>query len=220
MRITTSVSMSVRTNLALHHLRSSARAARDAYDVEQANLNTPFGPWFDNMMVSVPVAIVMAGAALEANANEIVQDILDGSTKLVPSKGGVALLRDLKADRSEGAMEKYWRLALMFDKEPDLGGPSWQDAQSLVDFRNKLMHFKPAWHRAGETNEDRLVKTLKPKVPIARGYEINFQFPNGFMTYGCAKWAVRSFLAFSAYYNSLMDLKDKLIPFHADLVLP
>jgi hypothetical protein len=39
------------------------------------------------MMRLVPISVVMAGAALEASANEIIQDILDGFTNLSLTRG-------------------------------------------------------------------------------------------------------------------------------------
>jgi hypothetical protein len=71
---------SLRTNFAIHHLRAAARAAWSAHEVQQANATAEFGPWFDEMILRVPVSIAMAGPALEAGANEIIQNFLDGST--------------------------------------------------------------------------------------------------------------------------------------------
>src|ERR1700730_1423304 len=42
------------------------------------------------MMRLVPVSVVMAGAAFEANANELIQEILDGSAHLTASRKEVA----------------------------------------------------------------------------------------------------------------------------------
>jgi hypothetical protein len=111
MRVTASVTVSIRSNFAINHLRAAARAARDAYGVEQANANADFGPWFDDMMLLVPVSVVMAGAALEASANEIIQDILDGFTNLSLTGGRKLLLKDLKKDRSGNATTSIakWR---------------------------------------------------------------------------------------------------------------
>jgi hypothetical protein len=69
-----SATLRVRSNFAVHHLRAAALAARNSYNVEQANLTAEHGPWFDEMMLFVPVSVVMAGAALEASANELIQD--------------------------------------------------------------------------------------------------------------------------------------------------
>jgi hypothetical protein len=72
-----SAKVSLRSNFAGTHLRAAAQAARNAYEVEQTNDCEVFGPWFDQMLMWVPVSVVMAGAALEASGNELAQDILE-----------------------------------------------------------------------------------------------------------------------------------------------
>src|SRR5690242_13524083 len=62
-----SATATVRRNFAIRHLRAAVRAAREALAIEQANLSEPFGPWFEGMMLHVPVSGVLAAAALEAN---------------------------------------------------------------------------------------------------------------------------------------------------------
>ena len=91
----------------------------------------------------VPVSLVMAGAALEANANEALQNILYKPASL--SKAGQTLLSDLKKERYGNAVEKFRRLALLMDKVPNVGTSPWQSADLLVRFRNEFMHFKPSW---------------------------------------------------------------------------
>ena len=73
--------LKVRSNFATNHLKVAAKSARDGHLIEHENAQEPFGPWFDGMMQLVPVSVIMAGAALEANANEILQDILDSLTR-------------------------------------------------------------------------------------------------------------------------------------------
>ena len=55
------------------------------------------------------------------------------------------------------------------------------------------MHFKPAWDYE-DIHDGNLVKGQKTRIPIYRAYKDRFQFPYGFLTYGCAKWSVQSFL--------------------------
>jgi hypothetical protein len=177
------LTLGVRSNFATHHLRAAARAARDAHGVEQANANAKFGPWFDEMMRLVPISVVMAGAALEANANELIQDFLDQPTGLSTCRK--MLLKDLKGELSGNAIDKYRRLALLFDREPDKGKSEWEDAQLLVRFRNSFMHFKPAWDHE-DIHSGTLFKGLKSKVPVVSSWQGKDIFPEVFMTYGCA----------------------------------
>jgi hypothetical protein len=198
----------LKSSFARNHLQAAVGAARDAYKVEQANANAEFGAWFEEMMRLVPVSVVMAGAALEASANELIQDILDGSTNLSVTKGCKLLLMDLKDERSGNATDKHRKLALLFDKEPETGKVAWQDGELLVKFRNSFMHFKPAWDDEA-IHSGALVKGLKTRMHVARAYQSSFQFPYGFMTYGCAKWAVQTVLTFSSTFTKLLGVTDK-----------
>src|SRR5271156_202531 len=102
----------IKTNFAIYHLWAAARAARSAYEVQQANLNAVFGPWFEEMIQLVPVSVVMAGAALEAPKNE----------------------------QTGNATARYRQVALLLDTAPAKGSAPWQDADLLVKFRNAFMH--------------------------------------------------------------------------------
>lgn len=204
-----SAKLSLRSNFATNHLRVATQAAQSAYSIEHASDTSQHGTWFDGMMMHVPVAITMAAAALEANCNEIIQDILDGSTPLGLAQGHMTLLRDLKHDRSGNTTDHYRHIALLLDQTPDTGSLAWQDAALLVRFRNALMHFKPAWDSETDIHDGKWVRTLKAKVPISPGYQSNFMFPYGFMTYGCAKWAVQSSKAFAAQFSSLIGVPDR-----------
>jgi hypothetical protein len=205
-----SATASLRSNFASHHLRAAIQAAQNAYAVEQAVDTSKHGPWFDDMMLHVPVAIVMAAAALEGHCNETVQDILDGFARLPLAEGHKTLLLDLKGDRSGNAAEKYRTLALLLDKTPAPGSPTWQNARLLIIFRNAFMHFKPAWDHETDVHDGKWIKELKQRVPISAGYQSKFMFPYGFMTYGCAKWAVESARLFAADFSALIGVKDRL----------
>lgn len=207
-----------KAGFAIHHLKAAARSAQNAYQVEKANSGAAHGDWFSEMMLSVPVSVVMAGAALEANANEIVQDILDGGTGLSPPDERKTQLEALKRERSGSTLSRYRRLAVALDKEPPREGAPWQDAQLLVEFRNTFMHFKPAWDDEGEVHESDLVRDLKTKIPMYRVFENNF--PLGFITYGCAKWSVQAVLAFSANFSELVGVKDRFVGEHLDFTFP
>src|SRR2546421_12000980 len=90
----------LKTGFAMSNLQIAAHSALEAYEIEQANATKLSDGWFDGMMRLVPVSVVMAGAALEANANELIQDILDGSVHSPPTASCKVLLKDLKDDHS------------------------------------------------------------------------------------------------------------------------
>jgi hypothetical protein len=210
--------INTRSNFAVSHLLAAHRAACEAHEIELANASADHGPWFDEMMRLVPVSVVMAGAALEANANELIQDIIEGSI-LSATKSRKLLLQDLKEDRSGSAIGKYRQLALLLDNEPDIGNTYWNNAKLLVNFRNYFMHFKPAWDYE-DIHDGPLARGLKVRIPIYRAYKDNFEFPYGFLTYGCTKWSVQSVLAFSDHICALLGVKDKFSAAPLNFALP
>jgi hypothetical protein len=219
MIITSQATLRVRSGFALIHLLVATESARTAHQAEPADKDTPLGPWYDKMMRSVPVSIVMAGAALEAQANEILQDILDSPARFGITSSREKLLSELKEDRSGNAPQKFLRLALLMEKDPDTGTEPWHNIKLLVKFRNEFMHFRPSWdddniHSGGFVDE------MERKVPVINNYKGGLFFPYGFMTYGCAKWAVQTVLTFSQEYAKLLGIRDKLASAIADSGLP
>jgi hypothetical protein len=54
-----------------------------------------------------------------------------------------------------------------------------------------------------------LVRGLKTRISVSPAYQSNLMFPYGFLTYGCAKWAVESAVKFSAEFSTLIDVGDR-----------
>ena len=106
-------------------------------------------------------------------------------------------LKELSRDRSGHAMGKQARSS------------AWLDAELLFRFRNSFMHSKPGWDDQTDVHNSKLMKELKTRVPVTPSYQSNFMFPYGFLTYGCAKWAVESARAFSAEFCALIDVNDR-----------
>lgn len=81
------------------------------------------------MFVWVPVAVVMSGAALEASANELLQDIIDGKTALPPleTKSNEKLSKLLSAT-SGNAVSRYSTIAELFHRSPPYTEEWWQNA--------------------------------------------------------------------------------------------
>jgi hypothetical protein len=208
--------MTVRRNFAGAHLSSAISAAKRAHVVESNNDTNVFGGWYTEMMEAVPVAIIMSGASLEASANELLEDILQGQVTLPVTPGMKQFVAELKTDRSGNSLGKFQRVAWIFDKIPDKGCPAWQDAQVLASARNSLMHFRPTFESSEQedSSESEVVKGLKGKVAISPPSRSNpLVFPHSFMTYGCAKWAVTSVKEFNAYFSGLLGLPDKFALF-------
>src|ERR1700730_4067703 len=165
MKATLMAVLRVKTGFAVNHLLVAAHSARSAFEIEQANLTTRSGPWFDGMMRLVPVSVVMAGASLEAIANEHLQDILDDLTNFPLTGSRRKLLEDLKNDHSGNATLRFRRLALLMEKEPDTGTEPWHNATLLIKFRNEFMHFRPSWYD-DDIHRGKFVEEMKRKIPI------------------------------------------------------
>ncbi|MCA1397220.1 hypothetical protein [Bradyrhizobium sp. BRP56] len=205
-----SAKINLRSNFAIHHLRAAAQAAQSAHAVEKDNDTSKHGRWFDDMMMHVPVAIVMAAAALEANSNEIVQDILDRPALLSVAASHLESVKALKDDLSGNALDKYRKLANILNKTPVTGGAVWQNAGDLLRFRNSFIHFKPAWDHEDDIHKGNLVTALRRRLPISPIYNANnFMFPYSLLTYECANWAVQSVRKFADEFCALIGVEDR-----------
>jgi hypothetical protein len=201
-----SAKLSVRSNFATHHLRAAILNALDAYAVEQANNPAELGPWFDDMMIFVPAAVIMSAAALEANSHEIIQDRLD---KLDAAQPAPPLLKGLEGlSKESGAMGKYKKLATLLGKSPPATSEIWEDAENLFRFRNSFAHFSPAWDHDTKAHDSDLARALKAKVQVSPAYP-TFMFPYGFLTYSCAKWAVETARTFASDFSTLVGVPDR-----------
>jgi hypothetical protein len=213
--------LSIRGDFAILHLQAALRAANNAREVEGTPGDGAFGTWQDEMLVWVPVAVVMAAAALEANANEVIQDIADGKTTLPLTESKKEKLGRLMAGRAGNALSRYCKIAILFNRTPSEDESYWQNAARLVKFRNAFMHFRPVFYPNSTANDRDLIEELTNNVPTSSAYRSpEIQFPYSFMSYGCAKWSVQTVLAFSAEFSKLLDMKDKFVPPGFDFSLP
>lgn len=219
-RMSIEAKLTTRSNLAVHHLRAAVKAAREAFEVERANAEAEHGQWFSDLLMSVPISVAMSGAALEANANEIVQDILGGLTQMTVTPACKLLLEELRDNRSGNSIDKYWRLALLLEKLPLKSDVVWQDITLLVKLRNALLHFKPAWDDEEDVHDGKLARALRRKVGTHPAYTAVFQFPHGLMTYSCARWCVMSVVRFATAFSNLLGVSDRFAAPNLDLSLP
>jgi hypothetical protein len=201
--------LKTRSNFATQHLRSAIQDALGAHAVEQANDTSNCGPWFDDLMMHVPTSVIMSAAALEANSNEIIQDLIDRLSNNHSAATTLQGLTQLREDRSGWAMGKYEKLAGLLNKTANTSSPIWLDAVNLFRFRNSFMHFKPAWDHDADVHNSELVEYLKTRLPIVAGYDSHFIFPYGFLSYRCAKWAVETARGFATDFSALIGEKDR-----------
>jgi hypothetical protein len=208
---------SIRGDFANVHLRAAVQAARNAHEVERT-VHT----WQDEMLIWVPVAVVMSGAALEASANELLQDIIDGKTTLPPkeTESNKEKLSRLLSENDGNAVKRHRKIANLFNRKPTETA-HWQNAWRLVQFRNAFMHFRPVFYPNSTEKHRDLIKELKDHVPMSKSWRApEIQFPYSFMCYDCAKWSIETVLAFSTEFAKLLDVKDKFRLPGSDFSLP
>lgn len=210
----------VRPNLAAYFLNSAAKASLRANEIWKVNRKAEHGPWFEEMLNNVPSAVIMSAAAVEAHVNEAIQDHLDKAIRAydIKAKQGVLdddlnkkekkknLLQALKEDRGENTLEKCKSLRKILDA-PEKTKINWNQVNLLMEFRNSLIHFRPAWNHDTLTDKDLKNKLAESKIPI---YEpCRDQFPLSFMTYGTSKWAVRTALKFISDLAPVLDFRNR-----------
>jgi len=139
-------------------------------------------------------AIVLATMAMESCINEIYFDACGNHRQKLNGLDDQAmvLLAKLwpKLERNSGILPKY-RAALQNLSKTSLDQDSqpYKDADSLVELRNTLTHYKPEWDDAKIHEEIRARLDGKFAVnPLAP--DAYLWFPHQCLGSGCAKWAV------------------------------
>ncbi len=158
-------------------------------------------------------AILSAVAFLEASINEF---ILDADTnRFSPDAfdiaSGIALSGLWECVEECSILVKY-EIALatahreLFRK----GSAVYDNAKTLVDLRNALVHYKPEW-------DDSLDKHKSIEKHLKRRFRLNplvdefmLFFPTRCLGHGCADWAVRTIQAFIKEFYRRMGTEELL----------
>jgi hypothetical protein len=211
-----SLSFRFRTNLSVHHIKSGFLFADKAGEIER-NYNGKFNEelFFEHRSYVIS-AVLSSVAFLEATINEIFADSIDHPTNLQGLSNIQLIAQMAKHSAIEQAktINKYnLLLALCGKNEIELDRLPGQSIRILIDLRNELIHYKPVWLDS-ESNEDysinnepKISKSLRGKFPDnpLTGLGNPF-FPDKALSYGCAKWAVTSGLAFTDEFYSRLGI--------------
>ena len=138
------VSGQVVANFAWQHMRASATFRDRVVEIESENANAQFGAFFEDIRSYGSGCIMSAVASIEALINELFIDPrlplrqqLTDFERSFWARGGIEW---------KPPLEKY-QIALDMLGRPRLAertGP-FQEAWGLVELRNALVHYKPAW---------------------------------------------------------------------------
>lgn len=208
--------LAVLTHYSTWHIEAAVLFAKLSGDIE-GKKTSGYGISFQ-YKACVSAAIVSAFAFLEATINEFFGGEHYKAQRLSGEKPDPATivimsrLWKIGAFRNSSTFDKFQVALDIAQKEQFKKGSSLvANFNALRDLRNALVHFEPDWAPLSDEVEisNKLQKRLKGKFslcPDLKG-KANPFFPDKCMSYGCAKWAVRSSLAFADEFFQRMDLK-------------
>ncbi|MBA3457267.1 MAG: hypothetical protein H0T42_29565 [Deltaproteobacteria bacterium] len=175
-----------RMNFANQHLMTAREAALRVHEVEKAN--TGWGPFFEQIIQDTSTAVMLSVAALEAYLGELRFD--PGAH--FPGHSTKFAQRCLDLVERSPILERVQFYVLMRGNTPNMGKRPGQSMPVLIELRNELTHFEPAWHEP-KNRHAKLSATLGGFVERTPFLDASDAvFPRQWMSYSVAKWAVES----------------------------
>ena len=177
------VGMRLRTYFSLHHAQMAAFHARSAAAIElDGSEETAVA-----MSAHVSGAVICAGAFIDATANEHAEN--DKKPRTVMRGMPAALLRinELLEDAGKPPIPHT--------------NVRWQAAHTLIDLRNRLIHYQHDWLDAGTANmvgaNNLYDSTLQPRLESAFAFlPSTHHYGPRFLSPECAAWAINTATAF------------------------
>jgi hypothetical protein len=173
------------------HLMAALHFARQCYSVEARSIGTGHSEEHRSYVIG---SVLSAVAFLEATVNEIFVE----PRLFAMSPELQRIFRKLwDCDLANSSVLVKYEIALLLKGAPEFarGQQPFQDVDLVIKLRNALVHYKPEWQPLEQPQ--RMEKLLRNKFtlnPLAGNDDVFF--PGKCLSYGCAKWAVRSVLAF------------------------
>lgn len=207
----TTIQLQVTSNFALTHLSAAKLFARKTAEIENASLGQPFGDFFGEISIYCASCIVCAAASLEALINELF--IMSGPLRNAVPDFETFFWGDeeRKGFERKPPLKKYKRATRLLEGNPlSTDDAEYDQADSLLGFRNYLVHFKPLWH---ERPRDTSLETqLRGRFAISPFFGEQDEFlARQCISAGCADWAVRTVVEFIRYFarNSGLEAADE-----------
>ncbi|WP_152980611.1 hypothetical protein [Stenotrophomonas ginsengisoli] len=175
--------MRLRTYFSLHHAQMAAYHARVAQSLEVNESEESAIA----LSAHVSAAVISAGAFMDATANEVAENSKRPGKDVKGRPASLLRLNELLEAANVPAI--------------DYIDPLWVNAQTLIELRNRLIHYEYDWLDEGTANMigpgALNVSPLQEKLraaftylPLTVGYIPRFLSPD------CAAWAVQSAVAF------------------------
>lgn len=237
--MTAPVEVRVKHRYSYDHLKSAIFFAKNARELEQKYENTFESLPPDKQTTIreeysafVTSATILSVAFIEGHINEFFDNI---SGKKSESQSSGPIINKLYEDYSENFKiiqsifyykeDIYDRLSLLkkydfalacFNKEPfEKGKNPYQDINLIIKLRNSLVHYYPEYHPAQiegmEDEQHQIEKQLQKKFALNPFYENtgNPFFPYKCLSYGSAKWAIKTSYKFVNKFYSKFDLESE-----------
>jgi len=187
--------------------------------IEQDNAGQPFGNFFEEVSIFCSGAIIASAASLEALINELyiapgaLHDSLPnfdesfwGTSDSSTWFSCVNRANQRRGLVRQSALMKY-RKALRLLKRPSLSkrDAPFRHAETLIGFRNYLIHFKPLWDNARRHTS--LEAELTDLFDLSPFPDDGADFlTKKCMSAGCADWSVSTTRNFIQYFARMSEL--------------
>jgi hypothetical protein len=213
--ITDGVSISRRFYLAQHHLWTSKYAASRCRALETELED--FGKR-DIEHESYAVTSVLAAVAfLETLANELFEDAGDpdyddyhNPALTQSAREAMDAWASTTAGRRSGVLQKYRKALAIVEAEPFVVNEDpYRDASLLIELRNALVHYRPAWHDQGQIDElgKELSKRFEPSGLLSADDDSPW-VPVKALGAGGAEWAFKTCLALADAWIERLEIKE------------
>lgn len=208
---------SSRTYFSIQHIQSAALFSRQAAAIEAEWVKTGDINLCSPLLAYTSGAVFSATAFLESLINELFADAVENHEGHVKGLDEVTIADFAEfwklgiPRRASYPIHQKYQVALTVARRPlfDAGTAPYQDAAILVQLRNNLIHYEPAWVLEIDTGAPEAVTTPQ----LARKLEGKFApspLPLSSATklfgHGCSEWSVLLSVAFADEFFKRMGL--------------
>jgi hypothetical protein len=196
----------MRTSGVILHIQAAERAALRCRDLESQHNRDTAGPVLAELRQQSAVAVMLTASSIEAFSNELLLDKVPGFIGLdfngMRKKQRAFVdqyarpLRDITADPlkyCDAYLGSLSKTGLCVSDPSSTDEPAW----ALFLCRNALVHFWPEWS-GEEVQHIEISNVLNNRFPDSPLWPQpqGTVFPDKYMGFGCARWAVKTAVEF------------------------
>lgn len=207
----------MRSYLSISHLSAAGLFSRQCAVLEDSSDPQKNDPSINRNHNACAIStIILSAAFLEATINEIfcdcAEDHMTDRISALPAKDLMARLWKLGIPRTASypILEKYEIALELNNRQPiNQGFQPYQDAKTLIELRNALIHFEPETINSYSTSNERQIHKFEKR--LAGKFEPNKLtgpgnpfYPDKVLGAGGAKWAFSSAINFAdAFFKNI-----------------